>query len=272
MISIVMAYHNRRNLLINTLRSIWYYNQGKDDFEIIIADDGSDEKHRIEDLPRIFPQLKLYIIRLDPKYKHHLNPCITYNTAFNFIKGDIVLYQNTECLHVGDILGVVRANSKRGTHNTFSVYSVNQYLQDKINKLTVFDKVSIRRAILPMVGFREKWTDGDVCWYNHSSYRRAYGSFIWSMMRSDLEDMNGFDERYAHGFAYDDAEFTIRIGRKRMFIRYCDDPFAIHQYHTPSDYNKMWKQAEVNKNLYHNFTMKEPGYRAKHNVFYTPSR
>jgi|WetSurMetagenome_2_1015567.scaffolds.fasta_scaffold143706_2 glycosyltransferase involved in cell wall biosynthesis len=272
MISIVMAYHNRRQLLLNTLNSIRYNNPGKNDFEIIIVDDGSDKPHEIHDLPKLFPEMKLYTIRLNPKIRNHINPCITYNTAFNFISGNVVLFQNTECLHVGDILSVVRSQVKKGIHLSFAVYSVNMYLQNNINKLPVYDRYSIKRAISPMIGFREKWKDGDVCWYNHSSFRRAYGSFIWAMTRADLEDMNGFDERYAHGFAYDDAEFTIRLAKKKMIIKYSDDPFTIHQYHKPSDYNKMHKEVEINKNLYFNFTMKEPGYRARYNNFYKPSK
>jgi GT2 family glycosyltransferase len=268
MISIIMAYHNRRQLLINTLRSISYNNQGKDDFEIIIVDDASDKEHLIGDLPGKFPELHIFVIRLAPKDKKHLNPCITYNIAFNFIRGDIVLYQNTECLHVGDILGIIRAYVKKGTHFTFAVYSVNWRLQEKLNKIEVFNETNIRRVLLPMVGFKENWTDGDICWYNHSNYRRAFGSFIWAMTRADLEEMNGFDERYAYGFAFDDAEFTVRLARKKMFIRYSDMPFAVHQFHIPSDYNKMSYETAVNRDIYHNFTMVEKGFKALHNKFY----
>jgi glycosyltransferase involved in cell wall biosynthesis len=268
MISIVMAYHNRRQLLINTLKSIEYYNKGKSDFEIIIADDGSDVEHRIEDLPGMFSDLNIHVIWLDPEKKRYINPCIPYNIAFNFVTGDVILYQNTECLHVGDILSVIRTNSKKGTHLTFSLYSVNRGLQARINGIGTFSREEIRKVIYPMCGYREVWKDGDICWYNHSKYRRAFGSFIWSMMRVDLEALNGFDERYAFGFAWDDAEFTKRIERMRLQVRYSDDPMAIHQYHTPSDYRKMSAEAAVNRDLFHKFTLRERSYRAMHNTFY----
>jgi glycosyltransferase involved in cell wall biosynthesis len=267
-ISIVMGYHNRRALLINTLKSIAYYNEGKNDFETIIIDDGSDPVQRIEDLPGMFPGLHIFVMYLNPKVKKHLNPCITHNIGFNFVTGDVVLHQNTECLHVGDILGVVRQQTDYGNHLTFACYSVNQRLQNNINKITEFKFENIKKAIMPMVGYKERWTDGDICWYNHSRYRRAFGSFCWAMTTHDLELMNGFDERYAFGFAYDDAEFTIRLCRKRVFIRYTDFPFVVHQYHVPSNYQKMAVQAEINRKLYHNFTMKEKGYKALYNVYY----
>jgi hypothetical protein len=244
------------------------YNRGKNDFEIIIIDDGSREDQRITDIPGMFPDLHIIFIRIDPKDKHHINPVIPYNIAFNYIKGDIVLYSQTELLHAGDILGVVRANSSKGTHLTFAVYSVNQYIQNRINRLQSFDYNSISRVLGPRVGYKEVWTDGDTCWYNHSMHRRAFGSFIWSMTRYDLERMNGFDERYAFGFAFDDAEFTIRLARADMFIRYSDMPYVIHQYHIPSDYQKNAIQYVKNREIYHNFTIVEEGYKAMHNTFY----
>jgi glycosyltransferase involved in cell wall biosynthesis len=271
-LSICMAYHNRRQLLINTLKSIAYYNIGKRDFEIIIIDDGSDKEQRIDDLPDVFPELNIYTQYLDPKKKKYVNPCIPYNIAFSFATGDVILYQNTECLHVGDILGVIRQNSKKGTHLTFGVYSINKRLQDNINRLTKFDRDSILGVIRPMVAMKENWTDGDICWYNHSRWRPAYGSFIWSMMKSDLEDLNGFDERYAFGFAFDDAEFTVRLERKKMIIRYSDDPLTIHQYHIPSNYGKMKREYEHNRNIYGRFTQVEKSYKALNNNIYSPTR
>jgi hypothetical protein len=169
------------------------------------------------------------------------------------------------------VLGVVRNISSKNTHISFSLYSVNSFLQNKLQHYidnTGVDGEVIKRALRPMVGHREVWTDGDTCWYNHSRYRRAFGSFIWSMTRADLDDMRGFDERYSQGFAWDDAEFTVRLERKRMLVRYSDEPFAVHQWHVPSNYTKMARQAQINRDLFHNVTMKEKGYRAPKNRFY----
>ena len=47
-ISIVMAYYNRRQLLINTLQSIM--SSFIKDIEVIVVDDFSKESERIEDL------------------------------------------------------------------------------------------------------------------------------------------------------------------------------------------------------------------------------
>ena len=55
-ISIVTAYYNRRQLLINTLKSI--SKTSHNDFEVIVVDDGSTEENKIDDLPNEFPFLK----------------------------------------------------------------------------------------------------------------------------------------------------------------------------------------------------------------------
>ena len=57
-ISIVTAYYNRRQLLINTLKSIG--KTSHDDFEVIVVDDGSTEENKIGDLPNEFPFLLYY--------------------------------------------------------------------------------------------------------------------------------------------------------------------------------------------------------------------
>lgn len=62
-ISIVTAYHNRKQLFYNTLKSI--SKSSVKDIEVIVVDDGSNEEHRLEDLTQEFPYLK--IIRLEKR-------------------------------------------------------------------------------------------------------------------------------------------------------------------------------------------------------------
>ena len=100
MISIVSAYYNRKDLLINTLESL--KNSEVKDYEYIVVDDVSSDEHRIEDLQELYPNLK--VIRINKEDKWWVNPCIPYNIGFKQIKGDIVIIQNPECKHMGDIM------------------------------------------------------------------------------------------------------------------------------------------------------------------------
>ena len=58
MISIVTAYYNRKQLFINTLKSIKAQNSTYL-LEVIAVDDGSEETERLEDLVSEFPFLKV---------------------------------------------------------------------------------------------------------------------------------------------------------------------------------------------------------------------
>ena len=100
MISIVTDYINRRQLLIKTLQSL---NKSEiKDFEFIVVDDCSSDEHRIDDLCRDYPFLR--VIRLESNQKWYVNPCIPFNIGFKEAKGDIVIIQNPECYHYDDIL------------------------------------------------------------------------------------------------------------------------------------------------------------------------
>ncbi len=89
-ISIVTAYYNRRQLLINTLKSI--SKTSHDDFEVIVVDDGSTEENKIGDLPNEYPFLK--VIRVEPEDKWYINPCVPFNRGFKEASGEIVILQN----------------------------------------------------------------------------------------------------------------------------------------------------------------------------------
>ena len=77
-VSIVMAYHNRKALLINTLNTIA---NGTHPDKIIIVDDASNEDNRIEDLVG-FRELNIWVFRGEPEAKDWHNPCIRFNRGF----------------------------------------------------------------------------------------------------------------------------------------------------------------------------------------------
>ena len=114
-ISIVMSYHDRRKQLLKTLDSIHYFG----DPEIIIVDDASDE--RIEDIPGIT------VIRIEPGQKTWINPCIPFNIGFARAKGDMIIIQNPECIHIGDILKYTE-NLKEGIIFSHGAYSLDYHL------------------------------------------------------------------------------------------------------------------------------------------------
>lgn len=256
-ISICIATINRRELLLHTLNSIEYNNKGKKrDLEVVIVEDSSRPEERIDDVVNNYSFPVLYLpVTEEFKQSAWSCPVIPFNLAFNFVSGDVVIIQNAENLHVGDIVGYIIKNIRRSTYLSFGCYSMNdkdtENLHDKIGKKkSNYSSEYIKSAVGQFKGFVSPWTDGDTCWYNHSIYRFGYNYFCCAMPRKDLEELSGFDERYAHGFAYDDCEFLLRIARKPMIQKHVDDPFVIHQFHGRTDYKKNKVKTEINRHLY----------------------
>lgn len=232
-ISIVMAYYNRKEQLDRTLNSI-----GKSkilDFELIIVDDASEE-------PLIYDNKKVKIIRIEPKDKWYYNPCIPYNIGLRASTGDIVIIQNPECYHIGDILSYVQDNIHDGLYLSFACYALNPKDTDMFHNGETL-KLNNRM-------FRNPERNG---WFNHSVYRPAGYHFCSAITRKDLNIIGGFDVKYAMGISYDDDDLIRRI-RQKMKVSIIDDPYVLHQYHYPFSYaiKDMKKLHQRNKQIFNN--------------------
>jgi glycosyltransferase involved in cell wall biosynthesis len=238
MISIVTAYYNRKDLFIKTLESI--ENSTIKDYEIIVVDDNSSEEHRLEDLTEKYPKLK--IIRINPEEKKWINPCMNFNIGFKEAKGDIVILQNPECKHNGDILNYA-SKIVKGQYFSFACYSL-----DRESTYSEKDFQIVDRSVT---------SDGDLAWYNHSKYRPKAYHFCSVITKDDLNVLGGFDERYGDGIAYDDDEFLYRVRKIGLQVSIVDYPFVVHQWHQSVNYSHLGGQTlvEKNRNLYHNFTL-----------------
>ena len=261
-ISIVTAYYNRRKLLHNTLKTIEHtkYNEL---VEIIIVDDNSNDNNRIDDFPSLF-KLDIKLIRIEQKDKWWLNPCIPFNIAIRAAKNDIILIQNPECLHFGEIIEYTLNNMRDNLYLSFGAYSIDNINQDRINKIN-FDSPTVKnqigKIILPLRD-GPLLADGTNAWYNHSKWRPLALHFCNAIMKTDLDDLGGFDERFGLGFAWDDNEFIWRIKEiKKMEVQIIDRPFVIHQFHGAANYEVNQQAFARNAQLY-NFVKSGQNYKA----------
>ncbi len=243
-----MAYYNRREHLINTLNSI-LFQQYRGNVEIVIVDDASNEEHNIDDIPEMFNSLDIKLIKIKSKDKHWVNPCIPYNIGFAEASGDVIIIQNPECLHVGNIISTIRNTISENKYLVFGCYATNKKEFEEINNLPVTKKLTnnIKNIILPIKN-RKAFNSTDSAWYQHSKYRPELLHFCTAITKKDLIELGGFDERFAHGIAKDDREFILRIQRKRMKIKMIDEPFVVHQFHKSTEYKPILTQ--INRNLY----------------------
>ena len=182
--SIVMSYFNRRDQLIRTLRTI-ELSKCIGETEIIVVDDGSEPEHMLSDLPSVFPFLK--VIRMDPAKKNYVNPCVPFNAGFRAATGDIVVLQNPECLHTGDILQHLKDNLHQEDYFTYSCYSISKPMTLALSAIdwTAPDRIQqLSKSISPLQPVH-MWGDGSVGWYNHPKYRAVGFHFTAALWKSD---------------------------------------------------------------------------------------
>jgi hypothetical protein len=220
MISVVMAYYNRRRQLDYTLKTIAASKQCANT-EIVIVDDFSSAEHRLDNLCHQWPQLKITVIEMRGLVdkKNYCNPCVPYNVGFRASQGNHIVIQNPECCHVGDILNYVTNNLSDSNYLSFHTYGcTKEDLTDLYAKgsITMFSHSKKAR------------------WYNHQTERPSAFHFCNAITRHNLIKLNGFDESYSQGHNYDDAELVARVKALGVSIQFVANPWSIHQYHPKS--------------------------------------
>jgi glycosyltransferase involved in cell wall biosynthesis len=254
MISIVTGYYNRKNLFYETLLSIT--RSKYKDIELIAVDDGSSPEHRLEDLVEEFPFLK--IIRLEKENKWYVNSCVPLNIGIREAKGDIVLLQNPECLHVHDVLTYVSENINDSNYIALSAYGLDPITTSLLPEYRNEYIVDLLKSMI-----QRPYTGGSAPgWYNHSIYRRVYYHFCSAMTKNNIMKLRGFDERYAPGIGYDDDELIVRIRRLGLKLTIEDKISVMHQYHDTFFWNmpNAASLTERNQALLLNVTLKENTY------------
>jgi len=169
-VSIVMAYYNRLEALKVTLRTI--SKTKYDNVEVIIVDDGSDDSQRCEKLQG-YCGLNIKILQIDKKKKTWINSCIPFNKGFQQASGEIVIIQNPECLHIGDVISYAVSNLDDKNYLTFSCYSVNASITAQLCKIdnSIPDYVDKIADVVEPQMKSHVVISHFLGWYNHPTVR-----------------------------------------------------------------------------------------------------
>lgn len=236
MTAIVMTYFNRLPQLLSTLDSLeQYYN----DFVVIIVDDGSDPK--LEAVAHTYP---IHIIHLTEK--KYFNSGIPFNIGFEEalkFDPDIIILQNAECYHAGDILGYAEKHLTDQNYIAFPCYSMAK-----------------DDTIPPVINNRCATSDGDSAWYNHPTYRPVGYHFCAAITADNLRKLNGFDERFKDGHDYEDNYWLYQVKTLGLRVDIPEEPYVFHQWH----YSTPRKRGPVNNELLYRELSKQGNYRAIH--------
>lgn len=228
-ISIVIQYYNRKPLLLNTLRAI-QNSKIKQDIEVIITDDASTLDHDISNIPELFSDLNIILFRFEKIEKWWHCPVIPANKGISLASGDIVVLLGAECMPIGDVMTDIVSRIKLNSYLVYSTLALNEHDTASLNHMT-YEEICNN----PFNGF----------WYQHSQTNNHGFNFCTAIMRDDLLELGGFDERYGWGVDYGDADFVLRLKRKGMEFITIDNPFVYHQHHEKFIYTEF--QSRVNQ-------------------------
>jgi glycosyltransferase involved in cell wall biosynthesis len=238
MITILMSYINRPESLKWTLKSFLKYDPR--DFNVVIIDDNSKEPIKLPDLP-----YKVRVIRFTNEPWVHIYTALL-NMGFMYALDedpDIILMQHSECYHQGDVLSKAKQVTDE-TYISFGCYALGR------------DETPENYEIID----RPCTMEGERSWYNHPVYRPVGYNFCSAITAKNLIKLNGFDERFKEGCAYEDNYFLHQIAMLGLKVEVTAEPFVFHQYHSTAwDPNK-WG---INQRVFETLRQGKE-YRAKH--------
>lgn len=259
MISICMAYYNRKKQLYKTIQSI---NESVvKDYELIIVDDGSVESEKLDQSElRAMTNDNTILLEVDTSKKTWYNSCIAFNIAFSVANGDKIIYQNPECYHLGDVLNFVNTYLNDSFYFSFATMGLNQpHTNIILNSNNIAEASSNIQHVINDTNYLyagQSPDNGNTIWYNHFTYRPVYYHFTAAITKNNLYTLGGFDERYKDDTAWDDNEMLARIDRIHLNKHIIPDPIVLHMYHTPTYINSPLGGTQ-NCGLYYNTTLKE---------------
>jgi hypothetical protein len=110
-----------------------------------------------------------------------------------------------------------------------------------------------------------EWDKDDNAWWNHPIYNEVPQYWGTAITARNLVKLNGIDERFAHGYAYEDGYFVHQVENLGLRIDITAYPFVVHQWHERGLPAELEGKPNPNVPLYEEL-MKDDNYRAQHHI------
>jgi hypothetical protein len=238
-VSIILTHYNRKQQLLHTLETIQESTYPKELIEVICYDDRSDKEPCIIDLSKYTYNIKIVYANFE-RNEDIINPGYSYNNAFKYINGEYVIMQNSECMHIGDIITYISMNLKENTLISLQCWATGnedislEMFNNRHNSLELERIISTRWHELK--DFPKKLKG----WYNEKILRPECLHFCNAIHINTLKKVGLFDTKIEKLQGFDDHDYV-----QRMIFNYNLDViipehnynlFVVHQNH--EKYNK----------------------------------
>lgn len=225
-VSIVMTTHNRKKQTLFTLDTI--NKQNVKNLEVIIVDDFLENLFSDE-----FLKFKFNIKYIKIINKNWINSCVNYNIGFKFIdkNSSVIIIQNAEVSHFGNVITKMLSLINDNNYVYCDVIKINN---ENENNIIYQDINNINDFLYSNFWYTDSYKP------NHTYYH-----FLTCITAKNLSKLGGFDNAYAFGKDFDDADLVLRIQNvlKLDFVnidRNSEKKIGIHLWH-PECFSKNCK-------------------------------
>ena len=253
--AVIITTYNSPVALHKTL--LGYLAQQDADFELVIADDGSDDRTEAVLEEPTFAKLRLkHVWHKDDGFR----ACTIRNRGVAATDADYLIFADGDCIPRRDYVASHLRHAKKGTFLSGSRIHIpeavhERFTDDDIVSNRVFDvdflsrmEPSLRRQAMRLA--TKPW---QTAWLNALTWRFCvfHGSNA-SAWREDVETVNGFDEDF-DGYGSEDRDLGLRLHNAGVKSRYLKFSFIQLHLRHPRPYMDPTVTAEKRKRLKRRF-------------------
>lgn len=225
-----MPHFKRSELLRRTLLSI-KYQECKPSFEVVVVNDGPQDDALVS-ICREFlydkdfgGDIRVFNTQRDYPYR---GPALPWNAAAVRSRGEFIILQSPECLHVGPVMGEIVGALEASEQNTYVALRCVELQRDDLRWL---DHNEQYWPIYPEILSHLKWPLRQE-YAGPNSHNREPLYFTAGMRRDAYLGVGGLDERFTHaGFEDNHFLYILRKNRFRIETHWEAPYYTAHQYH-----------------------------------------
>lgn len=234
-IGVVLSTYERPHLLALALEG--YRRQTDQDFELVIADDGSG--HATREVIVAFAQTASFPVRHAWHAHEQFRLAAVRNMGIHESSAAYIIFSDGDAIPPKDFVAMHRRHCRPGR------FAVGGYvrLSEKYTATLTPEKVAAGdfvAQITPEDRRRLWWRHFLACWYNltGSKDRPRIIGMNFAVWRADLFALNGFDENYV-GWGREDSDMRTRMRRHGLgTVSLWNRSIVYHMHHPPEESRK----------------------------------